>query len=105
PETSAAAIGRSSGVTRADPVIYIHQTVHPVDRTDQVRDINLFGFVPGGIGEPKTEDGVGVRQSGDAVVDGTLNLHVGDRFAMSRHTSTPPGTVSGQTPSPPNTAA
>src|SRR5260370_39283117 len=32
PEASAAGIGRSAGGARGDPVIYIHHTVHPVDR-------------------------------------------------------------------------
>ena len=97
PEATASVIGGASGVTRADPLIYIRQTVHPIDHADQVRDVNLFGFVPGGIGEPKLEDGVGVRQSGDAVVDRTLNLSIGDRFAMSGHTFRVTGTLSGMT--------
>ena len=47
PETDAERVAAVDGVTEAQPIIYLHQTVG-----DEPKDINLFGVVPGALGEP-----------------------------------------------------
>ncbi len=78
PATDAEAVAGVEGITRADPIIYIHQTIG-----DEPTDINLFGVVKGGIGEPTVKKGRELRSSGEAIVDASLGLDVGDTFTMN----------------------
>ena len=72
--------GRAPGITRADPIIYVHQTIG-----DEPTDINLFGVVPGGIAEPTVKrrdassqgSGEAHRRHRRSAVD------VGDHITMS----------------------
>ena len=52
PATDAERVAAVDGITAADPIIYVHQTIG-----DDPEDINLFGVVRGGIGEPELTDG------------------------------------------------
>lgn len=98
PESTVAEIAALPGVTRADPIIVIHQTVRASpDHPDVVTDINAFGFRPGGIGEPQADAGTGLRAPGEAIVDRSLHLDLGGVFAMSGHNFKVVGLVSERT--------
>lgn len=66
------------GVMRADPVVLSRG----VARIDPDKDVNVVGYRPGGLGTPPVDTGRDVRSPGEAVVDETLGLSVGDRLAL-----------------------
>ena len=78
PATDAERVAAVDGITAADPIIYLHQTIG-----DDPVDINLFGVVRGGIGEPELTDGRALEGRGEAIVDQELGLDVGETFMMS----------------------
>ncbi len=78
PATDAERVAAVDGITAADPIIYFHQTIG-----DDPEDINLFGVVRGGIGEPELTDGRALEGPGEAIVDHELGLDVGETFTMS----------------------
>lgn len=77
PATDADRVAAVDGITAADPIIYVHQTIG-----DDPEDINLFGVVRGGIGEPELTDGRALEGPGEAIVDRELGLDVGGTFTM-----------------------
>ena len=87
-------VNGSPGVRRADPVIVVPQTATV---GDELRSIVLVGYTPGGLGVPRVVTGRPVRANGEAVVDGRLDLAVGQSFAVSGHTLKVVGTVSNRT--------
>jgi putative ABC transport system permease protein len=78
PATEADKVAALDGVERADPIIYLHQTVgeDPVD-------VNVFGVVPGGLGLPEVRKGKVITASGEAVVNKELGYDVGETLSMS----------------------
>ena len=78
PETDAARVAEVDGVTEAQPIIYLHQTVG-----DEPKDINLFGVVPGALGEPSVSKGRGLQGPGEALADSTLGADVGETVQMA----------------------
>jgi putative ABC transport system permease protein len=78
PATDAERVAAVDGITAADPIIYVHQTIG-----DEPEDINLFGVVRGGIGEPELTDGRALEGPGEAIVDRELSVDVGETFTMS----------------------
>ena len=78
PETDAARVAAVDGVTEAQPIIYLHQTVG-----DEPKDINLFGVVPGALGEPSVSKGRGLQGPGEALADSTLGADVGETVQMA----------------------
>ncbi len=78
PATIADQVAKAPGVTGADPIIYLHQTVG-----QKPQDINLFAVVPGGIGEPPVIHGRTLQASGEVIVDRELGLDVGDQMEMN----------------------
>jgi putative ABC transport system permease protein len=78
PETDAARVAAVDGVTEAQPIIYLHQTVG-----DEPKDINLFGVVPGALGEPSVSKGRGLQGPGEALADSTLGVDVGETVQMA----------------------
>ena len=78
PETDAARVAAVDGVTEAQPIIYLHQTVG-----DEPKDINLFGVVPGALGEPSVSKGRGLQGAGEALADSTLGADVGETVQMA----------------------
>jgi putative ABC transport system permease protein len=78
PETDAARVAAVDGVTEAQPIIYLHQTVG-----DEPKDINLFGVVPGALGEPAVSKGRGLQGPGEALADSTLGADVGETVQMA----------------------
>ncbi len=77
PASDAARVAAVPGITRADPIIYVHQTIGDVPT-----DINLFGVVQGGIGEPTVKHGRQLAGPGEAIADSSLGVDVGDRISM-----------------------
>jgi putative ABC transport system permease protein len=78
PETDAERVAAVEGVTEAQPIIYLHQTVG-----DEPKDINLFGVVPGTLGEPSPSKGRGLQGTGEALADSTLGADVGETVQMA----------------------
>jgi putative ABC transport system permease protein len=78
PATIADQVAEAPGVTAADPIIYLHQTVG-----QKPQDINLFAVVPGGIGEPPVIHGRTLQASGEVIVDRELGLDLGDQMEMN----------------------
>ena len=77
PATDAERVAAVDGITAADPIIYVHQTIG-----DDPEDINLFGVVRGGIAEPEVTDGRALDGPGEAIVDRELGLDIGETFTM-----------------------
>jgi putative ABC transport system permease protein len=61
-------VAATSGVVRADPLVVLHSTL----RRPSVRDVNVIGARPGGLGMPPTVEGRAVAGSGEAVADTAL---------------------------------
>ena len=77
PASDADRVAAVPGITSADPIIYVHQTIG-----DEPKDINLFGVVRGGIGEPTVKHGRQLKGTGEAIADSSLGVDVGDRISM-----------------------
>ena len=77
PASDADRVAAVPGITSADPIIYVHQTIG-----DEPKDINLFGVVRGGIGEPTVKHGRQLTGAGEAIADSSLGVDVGDRISM-----------------------
>ena len=78
PDTEAERVAAADGVTEAQPIIYLHQTVG-----DEPKDINLFGVVPGALGEPAVSKGRGLQSGGEALADSSLGADVGETVQMA----------------------
>ena len=50
---------------------------------DEPKDINLFGVVPGALGEPSVSKGRGLQGPGEALADSTLGADVGETVQMA----------------------
>jgi putative ABC transport system permease protein len=80
PADVARKLAADPGVKRADPVVLSRG----VARIDPDKDVNVVGYRPGGLGTPPVDSGRPVRGPGEAVVDETLGLSVGDRLPLGR---------------------
>jgi len=78
PDTDATRVAATPGVTEAQPIIYLHQTVG-----EKPKDINLFGVVPGSLGEPTVAHGRRLQSSGEALADTTLGVGIGEQVEMA----------------------
>lgn len=72
-------VASSPGVKRAAPVI-VGRTTLPLHSP---LDVNLVGYVPGGLGRPPVSAGREIRRPGEAVVGSGVDLQVGDRLDLS----------------------
>lgn len=93
PAAAVAAVAREPGVRRADPIVVIHGTV----QLSGIRDVEVFGYTPGGLGDPKVSSGRSARTSGEAVVDDSLGVPVGGHVTFAGHTFDVVGHTHGQT--------
>ncbi|HVF19533.1 MAG TPA: ABC transporter permease [Mycobacteriales bacterium] len=93
PASSADAVATMPGVERADPLLILHQTV----KLDDVVDINLIGFRLGGLGGPDRVAGRTVTDPGEAVVDDSLGLRIGETLDVAGRRFTVVGTTTGRT--------
>ncbi len=65
-------------MTKAESIIYLHQTIG-----EKPKDINLFGVVSGGFAEPTVTKGRQLQSSGEALADTELGESIGDHITMS----------------------
>jgi putative ABC transport system permease protein len=79
PAAEAGRVAALPGVARADPVVIVHSTI----RRPAVRDVNVIGARPGGLGTPRLAGGRAVARTGEVVADTELGLAVGDRLELS----------------------
>jgi putative ABC transport system permease protein len=79
PDSVATTIAKTPGVLAADPVGILHTTM----RVASTVDLNLIGVVPGGVGAPVPSDGSSLRANGEAVVDRSLGLAVGETLRLA----------------------
>jgi putative ABC transport system permease protein len=82
PASVAEQVAEDPGVAQASPVVLSRA----VARVDPDKDANLVVFEPGSIPEPELDEGRAVRARGEAVVDQSLGLSVGDDLELGRET-------------------
>ncbi len=73
PVSEASAVAREPGVTAADPVVLLHFTV----TSPTVKDLNLIGVVPHGVGAPTVREGRSIERSGEVVADESTGIPLG----------------------------
>jgi putative ABC transport system permease protein len=73
------AVERAAGVRAASPMITARATIG----TSSLTDVNLVGYVPGGVGAPKIGEGRAPRRDGEILVDGSLDKAIGDVVVVS----------------------
>ena len=78
PDTTADVIATVPGVRRADPVVTVR---HTIDQTPPL-DVFVVGARPGGLGMPPPKDGRQPIGPGEAMVDASTGLALGDEFGM-----------------------
>ena len=93
PASEAAVIAKIAGVTRADPILLFHQTV----RTPAVKDLNVIGYSPGGVGAPRPTKGRLPDATGEIVVDSSFGKGIGQTITLGGRGFTVVGTVKGIT--------
>ena len=71
-------VAATPGVLRADPLVILHSTL----RRPSVRDVNVIGARPGGLGAPRLAEGRAVRGPGEVVAETALGLGLGDRVEL-----------------------
>jgi putative ABC transport system permease protein len=79
PAVEAQRVAAVPGVVRADPLVILHSTL----RRPAVRDVNVIGARPGGLGSPSLAQGRAVAAPGEVVADTALGLRPGDRIELS----------------------
>jgi putative ABC transport system permease protein len=94
PAGRAAVVAALPGVVRADPVAVARGVTH----VHGVRDVNVIGVVPGGVGAPPPAlGGAELARGGGAVVDASLGVRMGDTFDLSGRRFTVVGLLHGIT--------
>jgi putative ABC transport system permease protein len=78
PAAEAGRVAATPGVVRADPLVILHSTL----RRPSVRDVNVIGGRPGGLGAPPLAEGRAVAGSGEVVADTALGLRPSDRVEL-----------------------
>jgi putative ABC transport system permease protein len=78
PAADADRVAATPGVVRADPLVVLHSTL----RRPSVRDVNVIGARPGGLGMPPAAEGRAVAGSGEVVADTALGLALGERVEL-----------------------
>ena len=78
PAAAAKTVAGASGVHAADPLVLLRYTL----RTPKVRDVNLVGVVPGGVGAPVVREGRALRGSGEVVADRSAGVPLGAELQL-----------------------
>jgi putative ABC transport system permease protein len=73
------AVQDAPGVRAASPMITARATIG----TTSLKDVNLIGYVPGGVGAPEVTEGRAPKRSGEILVDDKLGNDVGDVVVIS----------------------
>jgi putative ABC transport system permease protein len=84
-----ARVGQTAGVRAATPVLVARATIG----TDSVKDVNLIGYRPGGVGAPKVTSGRDARRASEVVIDDHLDAGIGDRVEVSGRAARVVGTT------------
>ena len=74
-------VKNAPGVRAASPMITERATIG----TSSLTDVNLLGFVPGGVGAPVVTEGRAPKRSGEILVDNALDEDVGGIVGDQRH--------------------
>jgi putative ABC transport system permease protein len=77
------------GVGAASPMVAGRATIG----TTSLKDVNLVGFEPGGVGAPPVSEGREPRRAGEVAVDDKLDASIGDRVVISGRPERVVGTV------------
>jgi len=97
PSIASSAVSRvahESGVTVAAPAIVAPQTATDAGTTS---NIFIIGYRPGDLGTPRLSTGRQVESNGQATVDSSLGLAIGQRFRVAGESFVVVGTVTGRT--------
>lgn len=101
PEEAVPAVAGSPGAIRADPLVVTAQSLQRVGADGQPkgrpRDVTLFGYQPGGLGEPPLRSGRQPTETGEAVVDRASGIKLAQAFVLAGRPFTAVGTSSGLT--------
>jgi putative ABC transport system permease protein len=68
----------TAGIEQADPVVVSRTTLDLDDETD----VNLIGYVPGGLGTPDVVEGRNAEVPGEVIIGSAVDLEVGDTFEL-----------------------
>jgi putative ABC transport system permease protein len=91
--SAARGVAEVPGVTRADAILLFRETVP----TPKPKSLNLIGYQPGGVGQPRVTSGRLPRAAKEIVVDRSFGQKVGGTIRLSEERFTVVGTVSGIT--------
>jgi len=94
PADAAAEVAALPGVRRADPLVIFHSTLQ---RTSGLKDVNVIGYQPGGLGAPPITSGRRPVASGEVVADTRLGLRLGQTVDVGGHQARVVGTADGVT--------
>ncbi|MDP9101116.1 MAG: ABC transporter permease [Actinomycetota bacterium] len=94
PGRLAADVAGRPGVIRADPIVVLHHTVR---RGSTVLDVNLVGYRPGGLGQPRSVHGRLPSAPDELVADASLGVARGRTLRLAGSTFTVSGTTQGLT--------
>ncbi len=91
------AIVAQVGPEHAAPIVFGRQSVRRSDRSliGEHEHVNLVGAVPGRLGSPRVRSGAEVGQPGQAVVDDSLGVSIGERILLGTKRFEVVGTVRG----------
>ena len=79
PAARAAEVAAEPGVTSAAPIVVFRQTT----QVPKLKDLNMFGYEPGGLGAPPIASGRAVQRDGEIVVDSLLGRRAGESVTVS----------------------
>ena len=94
PADAAEQVAALPGVRRADPLVIFHSTLR---RSSGLKDVNVIGYRPGGLGAPPLASGRLVRSEGTVIADTRLGLRVGRTVDIGGHPFEVVGTADGVT--------
>jgi len=94
PADTATQVASIPGVRRADPLVTFHSTLR---RTSGLKDVNVIGYRPGGMGAPPIASGRRPERPGEAVVDTRLGLRLGQTIDVGGRQLRVVGTADGVT--------
>ncbi len=95
PASAVSQVAKAPGVQRADPLVFGFATVTRPGRDDT--DVTMFGYRPGGLGSPLPDTGRPPARVGEAVVDRSLGVDLGEAFTLSGRRMVAVGEVHGLT--------
>src|SRR3954451_9851560 len=82
PADAAAQVAALPGVRQADPLVIFHSTLR---RTSGLKDVNVIGYRPGGLGAPPIASGRLPVAAGETVADTRLGLRIGQTVDIGGH--------------------